>query len=114
MNYTITWQIIDLYREVPSGYVYKAKFKVSAFCPKSQKTIAMQDQALLDLPEELIPFENLSEELLVQWVKAASDQALIEDRLCSKLNLIAEPQIKQGLPWESDEIYAETLPKNAS
>jgi len=111
MNYTITWQIIDLYREVPSGYVYKAKFKVSAFCPKSQKTVSVLDQVLLDMPEKLIPFNDLSEDVVISWVQNKSNKDKLELDLCSQLKLIAEPKISKGLPWKDSEIYAETIHK---
>jgi hypothetical protein len=111
MDYTITWKILELYRKADTGYVFKVKFKVSAFCSVSQKTVAKQHQVLLDTPETLIPFENLSEDTIVQWVKDASNEFLVEEDLCAKLSQIAEPTIKQGLPWESDDIYADTLSK---
>lgn len=45
------------------------------------------------------PFDQLTEEIVLGWVKSALDTAQIEQALAQKLNEKLNPTVVSGLPW---------------
>ena len=97
----VTWNIANLERETADGYVYTAHYTVDAH----DGTYSAGAYGSIDLgrPEgELIPFADLTEEVVVGWVKeklTAEKVGEIEAALQGRLDEQRAPSKAAGLPW---------------
>ena len=102
---TYTWKVSQLERETSDGYVFTAHWTVNA-------TETVEDQTYnagaygsigFQRPEEdLIAFEELTEELVVSWVldKLGEEQVVnMETSLTNQIQEQKTPSKIQGLPW---------------
>ena len=102
---TFTWNIAQLERETTDGYVYTAHWTVNATETVEDKTYTASSYGSIGLerPEEdLIPFEELTEELVVSWVldKLGEEQVVnMETSLTNQIQEQKTPSKIQGLPW---------------
>ena len=101
MTTTFTWKIAQLERETSDGYVFTAHYTVDA----NDGTYSAGAYGSLGLarPEgKMIPFSQLTEEQVVQWVKDSfglEKVAEIEAALQSQLDEQHAPTKAAGLPW---------------
>ena len=106
---TITWSINTLERELADGYVFTAHYSVNAVSstlnpegnPYSQGAYGTVS---LERPEgDLIPFENLTQDQVIGWVKEklGGDEkvAEIEKALTDRLAEMISPSKINGVPW---------------
>ena len=102
---TFTWNIAQLERESADGYVYTAHWTVNATETVEDKTYSAGAYGSIGLerPEEdLIAFEELTEELVVSWVLDKLGEEQVTNMETSLTNQIQEqktPSKLQGLPW---------------
>ena len=106
---TITWSINTLERELADGYVFTAHYSVNAVSstlnpegnPYSQGAYGSVG---LERPEgDLIPFDELTQEQVIGWVKEklGGDEkvAEIEKALTDRLAEVISPSKINGVPW---------------
>jgi len=97
----VTWHIANLERETADGFVFTAHY-----------TIDMNDGTYnagaygsigFERPENLIPFADLTEDLVVQWVQEAlgGDEKVteIQTALQAQLDQQHNPTKAAGVPW---------------
>lgn len=102
MDTTYTWAIANLERETADGFVFTAHYTVNAaddtYSSGAYGSIGFQR------PDNLIPFADLTEEVVVGWVKEAlgGDEkvAEIEAALQAQLDEQHAPTKAAGLPWQ--------------
>ena len=98
---TFTWKIAQLERETADGYVFTAHYTVDA--EDGTYRAGAYGSIGLERPEgELIPFADLTEELVVGWVKDKLGEEQVENieaALQAQLNEQAAPTKAAGLPW---------------
>jgi hypothetical protein len=99
-NYS--WKIAQLERETSDGYVYTAHYTVDAndgtYSAGAYGSIGFQRPE----EEDLIPFADLTEEIVVGWVKTAlGDEkvAEVEAALQGQLDEQRNPTKAAGVPW---------------
>jgi hypothetical protein len=101
MSTTYTWKIAQLERETADGYVFTAHYTVDA--EDGTYRAGAYGSIGLERPEgELIPFADLTEELVVGWVKDKLGEDAVanaEASLQAVLNEQAAPTKASGLPW---------------
>ena len=101
MSTTYTWKIAQLERETADGYVFTAHYTVDA--EDGTYRAGAYGSIGLERPEgELIPFADLTEELVVGWVKDKLGEEQVENieaALQVQLNEQAAPTKAAGLPW---------------
>lgn len=95
------WLIKELDRNVEDGFVHTVFYCCQCFADSNVCTVYGSVQ--LERPTDaLIPYELLTEQQVVQWVKdklgAESVQA-IEADLQAKLNELIAPTSLKGVPW---------------
>ena len=101
MATTFTWKISQLERETLDGYVFTAHYVVDA----SDETYnaGAYGSIGLERPEgDLIPFDSLTEEMVVGWVKdklTAEKVAEVEAALQAQLDEKHAPTKAAGMPW---------------
>lgn len=101
MATTFTWAVANLERETLDGFVFVAHYTVSA----NDGTYASSAYGSIgfERPENLIPYADLTEELVISWVKEAlgGDEKVteIEAALQKQLDEQHNPTVAPGLPW---------------
>jgi len=98
---TFTWAIANLERETEDGFVFTAHYTVSA--ADGTYSAGAYGSIGFERPENLVPFADLTEDLVVGWVKEAlgGDEkvAEIEAALQSQINQQRTPTKASGKPW---------------
>jgi len=101
MSTTNTWKIAQLERETTDGYVYTAHYTVDA--NDGTYSAGAYGSVGFERPETLVPFADLTEEMVVGWVKAAiggdDKVAEVEAALQAQLNEQKAPTKATGTPW---------------
>ena len=100
MSTTFEWKIAQLERETEDGFVFTAHYTVAA----NDGTYASSAYGSLgfERPDSLIPFADLTEEIVVGWVKerfGAEKVAEIEQALENQISEQRNPTKASGLPW---------------
>ena len=96
------WSILNLERELIDGYVFKVYYSISLYKDNEQSLV---EDFFIDLerPEnELIPYESLTEDQVILWVKnKLGDKSIstIETYMLEKINGLENKQVSNGLPW---------------
>jgi len=103
MATTFTWGINTLERETDDGFVFTAHYAVTAkdeaYSAGAYGSIGFQR------PENLIPYADLTEEIVIGWVKEAlgGDEKVteIEVALQAQIDEQRAPSKAAGVPWAS-------------
>jgi sporulation protein YlmC with PRC-barrel domain len=108
---TYNWKILDLSRIVLNGFVTKVRYEVIATDGEylaSVQDVVTYDQAtsaskISETPgAQFMPFDQLTENLVIEWVKETVTQygvASIEASLAQMIEEKKHPKIVNGLPW---------------
>tara|TARA_R100000353_G_scaffold868_1_gene1187 strand:- start:241 stop:549 length:309 start_codon:yes stop_codon:yes gene_type:complete len=100
---TTTWTIAELDRELADGYVYTVHYKVDA--TDGTYSSGAYGSIGLEKPDTLVPYKDLTEEVVVGWVKAklnSEDSKTVENVEAALAAKIAEqktPTVGTGIPW---------------
>ena len=99
---TFTWAIANLERETADGFVFTAHYTVNA----NDGTYSSGAYGSLgfERPDNLIPFSELTEEVVVGWVKehfGTEKVAEIEAALQAQIDEQRAPSKASGVPWAS-------------
>jgi hypothetical protein len=95
---TTTWHIAQLERETADGYVFTAHYTIDA--NDGTYTAGAYGSLGFERPEEgMIPFADLTEEIVIGWVKERLDVEQIEAALQNQLDEQRHPSKASGLPW---------------
>jgi hypothetical protein len=103
MATTFSWNISQLERETSDGFVYTAHYTVSA--EDGTYSTGAYGSIGLERPEtDLIPFDSLTEEITVGWVKdklTAEKVTEVEAALQAQLDEKHAPTRAAGVPWNT-------------
>lgn len=100
MTISATWRIANLERETADGFVYTAHYTVDV--KDDVYSAGAYGSIGFERPENLIPFSELSEELVVQWVKEAlGEEKVLEigQALMAQIEEQRAPSKATGVPW---------------
>ena len=91
------WTINDLERTTADGFVILAKFGCTA--SDGVNTTGMTSAACWtqDPDKPIIPYDDLTEEIVLGWVKEAAPDT--EANLQVTLDLMTTPSQATGIPW---------------
>jgi hypothetical protein len=99
---TFTWNIANLERETSDGYVYTVHYTVNAF--DGTYSAGAYGSLGLERGDSLIPFADLTEEIVVGWLQEKfGDEKIseIEAALQVQLDEQTAPTKASGLPWSN-------------
>ena len=94
------WKICDCLRSTDDGFVFSIYFSVTSVY--SFLTYTFNSNVTLDRPNILIPFDDLDEELMLEWVKnklGESNVKQIQNTIADRLKKVEQPDFASGLPW---------------
>ena len=101
---TFTWHIANLERETADGFVYTAHYTVDAVSDDQVYRSGAYGSIGFQRPENLIPFADLTEELVVSWVQEAlggEDKVNeIQAALQAQIDEQRNPTKAAGVPWQ--------------
>ena len=100
MTTTFTWNIAQLERETSDGYVFTVHYTIDA--NDGTYNAGAYGSIGLERPEtDLIPFADLTKDLVINWVKEKLGNATeIEASLQSQLDEKHAPTKALGMPWD--------------
>ncbi len=100
---TFAWSIAQLEREASDGYVFTAHYTVDAVSGDQVYRAGAYGSIGLERPEgEMIPFSELTPEIVVGWVQEKLTTEKVEEieaALQKQLDEQRTPTVAQGLPW---------------
>jgi hypothetical protein len=99
---TITWKIANLERETSDGFVMTAHYTVDAVTEDGAYRSGAYGSIGFERPENLIPFADLTESQVVQWVKDALGNDKVQEihqALIAQLDEQRHPTKAAGVPW---------------
>jgi hypothetical protein len=102
MSTAFTWKIAQLERETSDGYVFTAHYTVDA--NDGTYSTGAYGSLGLERPEgEMVPFADLTEEIVVGWVKdkfgGTEKVDEIQAALQAQIDQQRTPTTAQGMPW---------------
>ena len=106
MATTFTWNISQLDRELADGYVHAAHWRCDAVSSELREDgepyrAGAYGSVGLERPEsDLIPFDDLTKDQVIGWVKSKLNEAEIEAAIEGQLAEQITPTRGQGVPWQ--------------
>jgi hypothetical protein len=100
MTTTFTWAVANLERETADGFVFTVHYTVNA--EDGTYSAGAYGSIGLERPDSLIPFDDLTEDMVVGWVKdkfGDEKVAEIEAALQAQLDEKHSPTKAAGVPW---------------
>lgn len=99
MATTTTWSIAQLERHTADGIVFTAHYTVDAndgtYSAGAYGSVGLEQPN----PNNIIPYANLTPEIVIGWVQDRLNVEEIEDSLQSQLDEKNAPTTATGLPW---------------
>jgi len=102
MSTVYEWKIANLERETADGFVFTVHYTVSA--DDGVYSSGAYGSLGLERPDNLIPFDQLTEDVVVGWVKKKFGNekvAEIEAALQGQLDQKHSPTKQAGVPWSN-------------
>lgn len=97
-----TWHIANLERETADGFVFTAHYTVDA--NDGTYSAGAYGSIGFERPENLIPFADLTEDLVIAWVQEAlgGEEKIneIQAALQAQLDEQRQPSKAAGVPWQ--------------
>jgi len=100
MTTAFTWTIGNLERETADGFVFTAHYTISA--KNAAYSAGAYGSIGFERPDDLVPYSEITEEMVIQWVKDALTEEKveqIEQALQGQLDEQAAPTKAAGVPW---------------
>ena len=109
MTTKITWQILNLKRQIESGYVYSVDFAING--SNDYNTHQMTASLSLEKPENLVPYKELTETTILKWIQDKLNAENAKDNVRNPSSDDLENQVKgiiqektaptlgDGVPW---------------
>lgn len=104
------WIIENMKRQTESGLVIEVVYRVIA----KEKSLIADHKGKVTLTgdpqsEGFVPFEELTESLVIQWVKdnvnVSSIETEVQNLLDSKLEKLEQKTTSSGLPWNKKMFF---------
>jgi hypothetical protein len=102
MSTVYEWKIANMERETADGFVFCCHYTVNA--EDGTYSAGAYGSLGLERPDNLIPFDQLTEDVVVGWVKEKfGDEkvAEIEAALQAQLDEKHSPTKQAGVPWSN-------------
>tara|TARA_B100000497_G_C7625300_1_gene375776 strand:+ start:874 stop:1203 length:330 start_codon:yes stop_codon:yes gene_type:complete len=106
MSIEITWQVQDMKRNSSDNGVFEVSWVVWAV--REEKYVTEVNGIIELTPDpasdSFIPFENLTQDTVIAWVKNVLDTDVVEQEARNKLNTLhpvsdITPVVQSGTPW---------------
>jgi hypothetical protein len=96
---TFDWAVAQLERHTADGVVYTVHWTVTAndgiYSASGYGSIGLEPPE----PDSMIPYADLTPEIVISWTKEKLDAEQIEAALQAQIDQQRTPTTAQGLPW---------------
>jgi len=96
---SVTWKISTLDREVSNGFVTTAHWTATAVDGEHSASAYATVSWAEGTPA--IPYANLTEATVLEWVWESIDKAATEASLAAQIALLKNPVKATGTPWSA-------------
>jgi len=98
---TFNWQIVQMERLTSDGFVVVVHYNVSA--EEDANNVSTYGTTSYTQTEgaSYIPYDELTQEVVVGWVQEALGKEVVEASLQSQLDALKAPVQQSGLPWSN-------------
>jgi len=96
MNYQ--WNVVQMDRLASDGFVVTVHYTVSA----TDGDYSASTYGAVNYTQEktkIIPFNSLTPEIVIGWLKDSLDQETLEESLAAQIQDQKNPVVESGLPW---------------
>ena len=94
-----TWKIVNMERDASTGFVNNVHWT----CSDVDNDYSGSTYGSIGLEGELVtPYENLTEEVVIGWVKAVMGEETVaapEAAVAAQIADAKEPAVATGMPW---------------
>ena len=97
MAITYTWTITNLDRNTADGFVTTAHWTASAV--DGEHTASVYSTVSWPVDEPQIPYDNLTAQIVLEWVWESVDKTATEASLLQQINIKKNPVTASGRPW---------------
>jgi hypothetical protein len=94
---SVTWKISTLDREVSNGFVTTAHWSATAV--DGEHTASVYATVSWAEGTPAVPYANLTEATVLNWVWESVDKAATEASLAAQIALLKNPVSATGTPW---------------
>jgi hypothetical protein len=92
------WQVVQMDRLTSDGFVVTVHYTVNAvdgeFTASTYGTVSYTQEE-----GNIIPFNSLTPEIVIGWVKNSLGQETVEEALAAQIEAQKNPVQLSGLPW---------------
>ena len=96
---TFNWQVVDMNRLTSDGFVVTVHYNVSATDGDYQASTYGTTSYTQTPGETYIPYEDLTQPIVVGWVQEALGKDTVEASLQGQIDALKNPVQESGLPW---------------
>jgi hypothetical protein len=93
------WQILDMNRLTNDGFVVAVYYSVTAtdgeYRAFTESKVGYSQQP----GETYIPYDELTEEIVLGWVQDSVGKASVEEKLAFQIETQKNPVTASGVPW---------------
>jgi hypothetical protein len=97
MAITYNWTITNLDRNTADGFVTTAHWTASAV--DGEHTASVYSTVSWPVDEPQIPYDNLTAQIVLEWVWKSVDKTATEAALLEQINIKKNPVTASGRPW---------------
>jgi hypothetical protein len=97
MTIAYNWKITDTDRNLPSGYVFCAHWRATAV--DGEHSASVYSTCSWADGEVTIPYEDLTEQDVLDWVWVSVDKDATEQALADQIEMQKHPVTASGMPW---------------
>jgi hypothetical protein len=98
MSTAYNWSIVQMDRLTSDGFVVTVHYNVSAtdgdYQASTYGTCGYTQES-----ESFVPYDQLTEEMVVGWVQTTLGKDTVEASLQSQIDALKNPVQESGLPW---------------
>jgi hypothetical protein len=91
------WNVVQMDRLTSDGFVVTVHYTVSAvdgdYTASTYGTVGYTEEGAFT------PYSQLTEAVVVGWVKDSLGQSTVEDSLAAQIDALKNPVSESGLPW---------------
>ena len=93
-----TYNVVQMERTADTNFVVTVHYNISAvdgeFTASTYGTVGYTQEE-----GNIIPFESLTPEIVIGWVKDSLGEEIVEEALAAQIEALKNPVQVSGLPW---------------
>ena len=104
MEHQLNYRITDMKRDPTNGFVVYLQFEVGLFEEELSAFHYGQVEYTQGEGQSFIPFDDLTKEVVIEWIKDSLDLEAIQKNLMEEIKAQKAPITVQGMPWATEEV----------